>query len=244
MLFVMNVYAAIALCFVPLTLLFVLIHIFSHMKIINELLAVLFGLFAVLPISFLQFYIGSFSFFTSNNWITQLLHIILFNGLIEELFKALALAFFPSRKITLGNFFLCALLCGMSLACFESAIYFLQELQQAHAFGAQLIYRQIFMRMFTADIVHMLCAGLGGLFIWSVKHHKIAPLAIICAVLLHGLYDFFALYDTLRIFSIVAILLMAVQCRLSYLTQVERNSEQTAATKKNRTVKRSARGGA
>ena len=109
----------------------------------------------------------------------------------------------------------------MSLGCFESAIYFLQHLQQANTIGAHLIYVQMFERMFTSDAVHALCAGLGGLFIRSVKRMRIDIAAVLFAPLLHGLYDFFALYDDFKRFSVAAILLLAVQCRISYRIQAD-----------------------
>ncbi|MBP3710482.1 MAG: PrsW family intramembrane metalloprotease [Treponema sp.] len=213
----MNVYLAIMLCFIPLFAFILLIRFFFNIHFITELTAVLLGLAAVLPISFLQFYISGFAPFASNIWHTQFLRALFFNGFIEELIKMVVLILLPSKKLSLGKFLLCSLLCGISLGCFESAIYFLQRLQHAHALGAQLVYRQIFMRMFTTDIVHALCAGLSCFFVWGSKNKKVHVLPFIFAVLLHGLYNFFALYDALRVFSFVAILFMAIQCRLYYM---------------------------
>ena len=219
--FFMNIYFAIVLCFVPLFIFFLLIQIFSKIQLLTKLIAVFLGLAAVLPISFLQFYISGVSPFASTEWRTQLLRAILFNGFIEELIKMLMLLLLPSKKLSLGRFFLCALLCGIGLGCFESAIYFLQRLRYAYALGAQLVYRQIFVRMFTTDIVHALCAGLSCFFVWGIKCKKVYVVPFVFAVLLHGVYDFFALYDALRVFSIVAILFMAIQCRLYYMKLTE-----------------------
>jgi hypothetical protein len=215
--FDMNIYAALALCFVPYSIVFLLLKFPGKVKITAELLATFLGLFAVLPITFLQFYIRGFTFFNRNTWSSELLKAIVFNGLIEEILKMLVMFLFPSKKTTIGKFFGCALLCGVSLGCFESSIYFLQQLQHANSMGAYLVYKEIFVRMFTTDFLHMFCAGLSGLFVWSVKHHKADVPALLYPVLLHGLYNFFALYDNYRWFAVAAILFAAVQCRLRYM---------------------------
>ncbi|QNL96496.1 PrsW family glutamic-type intramembrane protease [Treponema sp. Marseille-Q4132] len=220
----MNIYAALALCFVPLIIIFFFVRRFAQTGIILCLYAVLLGLLAVAPISILQFYAADIPFLNSDHWITQLLRAVLFNGLIEEFIKIIFMLFLPSKRLSLGKFFLCACICGMSLGCFESAIYFLQHLQQANTIGAHLIYAQIFTRMFTSDAVHTLCAGLGALFIRSIKRMRIDIAAVLFAPLIHGLYDFFALYDDFKWFSAAAILFLAVQCRIGYTSQAEEKS--------------------
>jgi RsiW-degrading membrane proteinase PrsW (M82 family) len=217
----MNIYAAIALCFVPYIFVFLLFHFAVHVKIMTELWSSLLGLLAVVPITFIQFYIAGIPFFNSGRWSSELFKAILFNGLIEELLKMAVLFLIPSKKLTLGRFFACALLCGLSLGCFESVIYFLQHLQSANSRGAVLLYEQIFIRMFTTDILHMFCAGLAGLFVWSVKQHKTDVMAIIYPVIIHGLYNFFALFDEYRWFALAAILFAAVQCRIRYVNMKE-----------------------
>lgn len=219
--FYMNIHAALALCFVPLIVMFFFVRRFAQVGTIVCLYAVLLGLLAVAPISILQFYVADIPILNSNHWITQLLRAVLFNGLIEEFIKIIFIFFLPSKRLSLGNFFLCACICGMSLGCFESAIYFLQHLQQANTIGTHLIYVQIFTRMFTSDAVHTLCAGLGGLFIRSIKRMRIDIAAFLFAPLIHGLYDFFALYDDFKRFSVAALLFLVVQCRISYTSQAE-----------------------
>ena len=223
--FYMNIYAALALCFVPLLIMFWAVRRFGRVGIISMLYAALLGLLAVAPISILQFYAADIPFLHSDHWITQLLRAILFNGLIEEFIKMIVMLFLPSKRLSLGKFFMCACICGMSLGCFESAIYFLQHLQQANTIGAHLIYVQLFERMFTSDAVHALCAGLSALFIRSLKRMRIDIAAFLFAPLLHGLYDFFALYDDFKRFSIAAILFLAVQCRISYRMQSDENQK-------------------
>lgn len=215
----MNIYAAFALCFAPYVIVLLLLKFLGKVKIVSELVVTLLGLLAVLPITFLQFYIGAFPVFNKDSWAGALLKAVVFNGFIEETIKMFVLFLLPEKKTTLGKFFGCALLLGVSLGCFESAIYFLQRLQHANAAGAYLVYEEIFMRIFTTDFLHMFCTGLSGLFVWSVRHHKLDVLAILYPILLHGLYNFFALYDSFRWFAIAAILYAAVQCRLRYTIQ-------------------------
>ncbi len=202
------------------------------------LYAVLLGLLAVAPISILQFYAADIPFLHSDDWIMQLLRAILFNGLIEEFIKMIVMLFLPSKRLSLGKFFMCACICGMSLGCFESAIYFLQHLQQANTIGAHLIYVQLFERMFTSDAVHTLCAGLSALFIRSVKRMRIDIAALLFAPLLHGLYDFFALYDDFKWFSIAAILFLAVQCRISYRMQSDEKQKAGIRAKAKKTAEK------
>ncbi|MDR9858304.1 PrsW family glutamic-type intramembrane protease [Treponema socranskii] len=234
----MNIYAPLALCFVPLLIIFLPIHRFGRVGIISMLYAVLLGLLAVAPISILQFYAADIPFLHSDDWITQLLRAILFNGLIEEFIKMIVMLFLPSKRLSLGKFFMCACICGMSLGCFESAIYFLQHLQQANTIGAHLIYVQLFERMFTSDAVHTLCAGLSALFIRSVKRMRIDIAALLFAPLLHGLYDFFALYDDFKWFSIAAILFLAVQCRISYRMQSDEKQKAGIRSKAKKTAEK------
>ena len=236
--FYMNIYAPLALCFVPLLIIFLPIHRFGRVGIISMLYAVLLGLLAVAPISILQFYTTDIPFLHSDDWITQLLRAILFNGLIEEFIKMIVMLFLPSKRLSLGKFFMCACICGMSLGCFESAIYFLQHLQQANTIGAHLIYVQLFERMFTSDAVHTLCAGLSALFIRSVKRMRIDIAALLFAPLLHGLYDFFALYDDFKWFSIAAILFLAVQCRISYRMQSDEKQKAGIRSKAKKTAEK------
>lgn len=236
--FYMNIYAPLALCFVPLLIIFLPIHRFGRVGIISMLYAVLLGLLAVAPISILQFYAADIPFLHSDDWITQLLRAILFNGLIEEFIKMIVMLFLPSKRLSLGKFFMCACICGMSLGCFESAIYFLQHLQQANTIGAHLIYVQLFERMFTSDAVHTLCAGLSALFIRSVKRMRIDIAALLFAPLLHGLYDFFALYDDFKWFSIAAILFLAVQCRISYRMQSDEKQKAGIRSKAKKTAEK------
>lgn len=207
----------IIICFVPIIIAFIAITIKSQLKVTHELLACLFGLIAVLPISFIQYFIPDLSSHFSSVILYSLLQSFLLYGLVEELLKMVLLLPLPHKNYGAKDFLLLSFLMGLTLGCFESVVYYFTHLQTASNMGAQLLYVQIFVRIFTSDIIHMTCTGLSALFIFSsrAKQRRISPL--IYAILLHGLYDFFAGFNSgLRYFSIVVVLLAAVECRTKY----------------------------
>lgn len=185
------------------------------------LISCLFAMLAVLPITFLQYYF-SFLLPASNNsaqFTVFLLFakVVIFNGIIEELFKTLFIALIPAKKIKFRHFFICSLLFGLCLGAFESSVYFLNNIQNANNRGAQLIYEMVFARIFTSDLVHMMCAGLCGIFIWSARTKKIDILAILFAIFAHTAYDFFCSFNGEgRWFGLAAILFVIVECRVHY----------------------------
>jgi RsiW-degrading membrane proteinase PrsW (M82 family) len=213
-----NIYAAITLCFVPYFILFAVCRFAMQVKIGYELFASLLGLIAVLPITFLQFYVINFPFFNAGTYSAELLKALIMNGLIEEVIKMTVLLLLPAKKMDSAKFFACALLCGLCLGCFESTVYFLQHLQRANAAGAKLLYEQIFARMFTADMLHLCCTGLTGLFIWTCRRKRAMVSTLIYAVVIHGIYNFFSLFTTnVRWFALAALLFAAVECRTCYI---------------------------
>ena len=193
----MNVYMCLALCCLPFVLCFVCFKIFSSIKISTELFAGLFGLLAVLPITFLQFLITGVVLKQSISSVSGILPLFLktvfFNGLIEECVKMMCMLLIPRKKLTFSQFFMAALLCGLCLGCFESVVYFLQYLQSANERGARLLYHLIFARIFSSDIIHTFCAGLCGIF------------------------NFFASFQSnIKWFSVVVILFLLVETRIHY----------------------------
>ena len=217
----MNVYMCLALCCLPFVLCFVFFKMFSSVKISTELFAGLFGLLAVLPITFLQFLITGVVLKQSISSVSGILPLFLktvfFNGLIEECVKMMCMLLIPRKKLTFSQFFMAALLCGLCLGCFESVVYFLQYLQSANERGARLLYHLIFARIFSSDIIHTFCAGLCGIFIWSCISKQIDVWALIFAVLSHGIFNFFASFQSnIKWFSVVVILFLFVETRIHY----------------------------
>ncbi len=212
------------LCFVPLLFAFCLFTFIFKLKISHQLLAILLGLTIVFPISVIQYVVPTTNVFQNMPIVGTMLKSLIIYGLIEELFKTIVLVPVLSTKSikeeysALQLLFLSFLL-GLSLACFESLVYLFDRLQIANNKGAQLLYHHIFLRIFTSDLIHMSCAGLCGLFVISKRYNnnksKISYLFL--AILLHGIYDFFAGFqNNLKYFSYFVVLLALIECRVKY----------------------------
>ena len=212
------------LCFVPLLFAFCLFTFVFKLKISHQLLAVLLGLAIVFPISVIQYVVPTTNVFQNMPVVGTMLKSLIIYGLVEELFKTIVLVPVLSTKSIKEEYsaiqllFLSFLL-GLSLACFESLVYLFDRLQIANNKGAQLLYHHIFLRIFTSDLIHMSCAGLCGLFVISKRYNnnksKISYLFL--AILLHGIYDFFAGFqNNLKYFSYLVVLLALIECRVKY----------------------------
>ena len=216
----------IALCFVPLIISILIFTFCFKLKISHQLIAVLLGLLAVLPISFIQYFLPEIPEIGFNPILHTLLKSLLLYGLVEELFKTLILLLLPHKLYDsqdtengIRNFLFLAFVMGLALGCFESVVYYFDHLQIAHSKGATLLYGQIAVRIFTSDIIHMTCTGLGGLFIYSCRNKTSRVSFLVVAVLLHGIYDFFAGFSTansLHWFSIAVVLMALIECRVKY----------------------------
>ena len=217
----MNLYAFLALCFIPLVAAFVILMlVVPGLKIRYCVWACVLSLIAVVPIAFIQYFVLHLPVFNTNTFVSLLITAVIFNGLVEESVKLIFLAFIPQKKQTLSCFFACCLLFGLTLGSFESVIYLVRHLQEAgvpqELMGA---FTLIFMRMLTAVLIHTFCAGLSGLYLWLFRHQRNNVLPFVYAVLLHGVYNFFAAFTTgYRWFSVVAIVFALLECRIWYTT--------------------------
>lgn len=217
----MNLYFCLCICLLPFLVALVLFKHFSSITFSTELIASLLALLAVLPITFLQFFVGiafaNIKVTSANSAVFLFLRILLFNGIIEECLKMLIMFLIPRKKLSFENFFVASVLCGLCFGCFESIIYFLQYLQSANERGADLIYYMIFARIFTSDLIHALCSGLCGICLWSYALKRGDSMSLIIAILAHAAYDFFAGFTSnIRWFSIVVILFLALEVRIHY----------------------------
>ena len=227
----MNASAPIILCFVPFVTTFALFAILvPKISVIKELLAAAAGLLALVPITIAQFLIPGMRLFGQSRALSILLYSILFLGLIEEAFKALTLFFVGGKGERLSHWFCYSLLAGMIFGSFESVIYFLQDIQNiGHGVTLNLIY----LRMFTALLIHTLCAGLGGFTVYYIKNLRWNVWPLLNAVLIHGLYDYFVSFNTAtRFFSIIVILSAAIKCRVCFMQIAEEEKAKNAPTKK------------
>ncbi|MBQ0002879.1 MAG: PrsW family intramembrane metalloprotease [Treponema sp.] len=222
----MNVYAAIILCFIPFITVFLLLKIFiDEISITKELIACALGLLALIPITVLQYSFGDFFQIKGRMFFALLFRAILLYGLIEEGFKCAALFLLPVKKCNLKEIFFYGLLAGLFLGCFESVIYILSSIQKASAHSGTVLLYLIYIRSFTSILIHAFAAGLLAMFVYSVKNKCIRVSALVYPVLLHGLYDFFVIMPKpMNIFSYVIILLLLLECRISYVRIKERLS--------------------
>ena len=213
----------IALCFVPLILAIVIFSTGFKLRLTHQLIAVLLGLATVLPISFIQYFMPAIPGLPLSPVVRALLKSVLLYGLVEEAIKTLALLPLPHKLYDNENdragFLMLAFTVGLSLGCFESVVYYFDHLQIANSRGATLLYGQIAVRIFTSDVIHIMCTGLCGLFIYSCRNKPAHVSFLVAAVLLHGIYDFFAGFSStsnLRWFSIAVVLMAIIECRVKY----------------------------
>ena len=220
-----SIYMGFILCFVPLIVFFVILTFTSKIKIIHLIISCLLGLLTVLPVSLIQYFIPGFTFQSQIPVLTSILQSLIIYGLIEEVFKTVFMIPVPYKEYSRFQMILLSFLFGISLACFESAVYFFTYLHLAADKGASLLYSKIFIRIFTADILHTACAGLNGIFLYRIRQKNRKISILIFSIVLHGLYDFFAgLQGNLQWFAIPVILLAVLECRIKY-TALE-NSQQ------------------
>ncbi|MCR5289519.1 MAG: PrsW family intramembrane metalloprotease [Treponema sp.] len=214
----MNIYVPILVCFSFFILVFILLALrVPGLKVSHQLVATLFGLLSVFPIAFLEYIILSLPVFTSHTYMSVIVTALIFNGLVEETLKMVFMLPLPHKTIKLPAFFSLCLLSGLIIGSFESVIYFLHHIQTAGINIVESAYTLILTRMGTSVLIHAFCSALSGLYIWSYhnKQTHIAP--FVHAVLLHGLYDFFAAFSTnYRYFAFAVLLFAIVQCRTTY----------------------------
>ena len=209
----------IILCFIPLIFAFLIFAAGFKLKLTHLLIAILLGLVAVLPISFIQYFMPALPGLPISAVVRALLKSLLLYGLVEEAIKTLALLPVPHKNENRLNFLLLAFTAGLSLGCFESVVYYFDHLQIANSRGATLLYGQIAVRIFTSDIIHMCCTGLCGLFLFSCRNKPRHISCLITAVILHGVYDFFAGFSgNLRWFSVAVVLMAIAECRIKYIS--------------------------
>ena len=213
----LSIILPVFLCFIPLIAVFLIFLLGFKMRAGQLCVAVLLGLIAVFPISVIQFFLPSVNILTEMPILREILKSLLLYGLIEELLKCVFILPLPKKDKTALEFLFLAFTMGLALGCFESIVYYLDHLQMANNRSATLLYGSIFARIFSSDLIHMTCTGLCGLFIFSIRNKSTHITCLLSAVLLHGIYDFFAGFQNgLRWFAVAAILLAIAECRIKY----------------------------
>ena len=201
----MSALSAIGICFVPLLVLAAIFLLtMKNLKVLQVLFAILSGLLALIPISAIQYYGAKLPFLASNTLLNMLIVALVFNGLIEEGLKSASMLLMPWKKADIGTFTAAAILQGFALGSFEAVIYLIT--------GAQ----DISLRLSTAAVIHALCAGLSGLFIWTIHQKQTRVRPLIAAILIHGIYNYFAGSTQFWWLSIITILYAAIRLRFFY----------------------------
>lgn len=204
-----SLFIAIALCFIPLAAFIVCLVILVEDYVLwKSLVSCFLGIVTVAPIAFLQFVLFGTGLFQAYSLAGVLVSAIVINGLIEELVKAILLFFIPQIKADKKVFFLYSLTAGLALGCVETFIYLISGSVNMFA-----------LRLVTAVVLHTLCAGLDGLFVFGVRTGQTVFAPVVFSVFLHGVYNYFAGFNTNTIYfylSFAAILFAAVECRIRY----------------------------
>lgn len=210
-------YLGIVLCFIPLILMFIIDTFCFKLEALHQLFAILLGLFAVLPISFIQYFLPGIKILEAMPVLYSLLKSIILYGLVEEMVKMLLFLPLPHKDYTEFKTLMLAFIFGAAIASFESVVYFLTYLQNSQITGGKLLYGSIFLRIFSSDIIHICCTGLCALFVYTLRNKPAKISILVTAILLHGIYDFFAGFTNgLRWFSVPVILLTIAECRIKY----------------------------
>lgn len=218
----MNIYIAALLCVVPYVLCFIGIKLFSKAKLVSLISASVLGLLAVLPISFLEYFQSvELPVFlkNANTILVSLLSCFIICGLIEEAVKMLFFVFVPKKNVAFGSFVAACFLGGLCVGCFENIVYLLLEIQKNNARGGNFLYLMFYGKRIAPLMIHAFCSGLCGIYLWSVINKQADVLAFIFAVLMHGIYDFFAQFDSfLKYFAFAAVLFAIIELRIRYST--------------------------
>ncbi|WP_407429551.1 PrsW family glutamic-type intramembrane protease [Treponema sp.] len=217
----MNLYALLGISFIPSIVFFTLaVFLNQNLKIKYCVLSCILALITVIPTSLIQFYVLSLPIFNGYTFASVMITAVLFNGLIEESMKMLFMCMIPQKKQILSSFFCSVVLYGLVTGGFESVIYIVNKFQEIQGQGGKEIVVQLLLnRIFSAQAIHLFCAGLSGLYIWNFRHQKKNPVPFIYAVLLHGIYNFFISFSSMyRWLAIIAILFAAVECRIFYVS--------------------------
>ncbi|MBQ0051013.1 MAG: PrsW family intramembrane metalloprotease [Treponema sp.] len=217
----MNVFALLGISFLPALLFFVLAVILNKdFKIRWGLFAGALGLLTVVPTSLIQYYVLSLPIFNGYTFASVMVTAVIFNGLIEEAMKMLFMCPIPQKKQNLSAFFCCAILFGLFVGGFESVVYVVRKFQEITLIsGKEIVLKLLFGRIFSAQAIHVFCSGLLALYLWNFRNGQKNIMPFVYAVLLHGIYNFFAGFSSgYRWLALAAILFAAVECRIFYLT--------------------------
>lgn len=224
------VYASLALCLIPLAVLFVCLRLLvQDFKISKGLWACLLGLLAVIPCVLLHMFFIDSGGIPVQSLVALLLEMLLV-ALIEESVKFAVMFAMPARKDSLLVFFSYSCLCGFSLACFETLVYMLTG--KINAGGLSFVWR------LPAMLLHLACTGLAGMTVYSIRKKSVRILPFLFAVLFHGVYNYFELFrdDFRQYFAYVVVLIALFECRIQYAS-LKSNFEELSLVEADKSIK-------
>ncbi|MDR3312355.1 MAG: hypothetical protein LBS64_04400 [Spirochaetaceae bacterium] len=206
---------SLVLCFVPSVAVGMVCALRKTLRWQEVLLAAATGLVVFVPIILLQFLTGGLPLFKSRALISVLFRALVFNGVIEETIKMLGIALLGAgRKKSLAAGTAQAAVAGLVLGGFETAAYFIAG------------YRNILLRLCTAVVIHCEGAVLSSFSVRSGAVGRRCWRSFVLAILIHGVYNFFAGFaPPIRWFSVAAILLGALECRIAYRKLAGKDAE-------------------
>ena len=206
------IFQSFCFCFVPLLIIFAVFYAsVPNLKFPAAILSVLAGFLAIIPVGLLTVLVFPHLNIKNQSLSAVLIQDLLMNGFVEELFKMLFIFIFVPKKLDLKTFFICSLLAGFSVGCFELLIYFPS--------WSENVLLKFILRIFTAVLLHAFCAGLSGIFVYSIKINHTQILPFVFAFVFHGIYNYFAgfkLNVPFFYFSFAVVAIAAIECRVRY----------------------------
>lgn len=183
--FMDMIYLQIFLCFLPIILSGIILPFcIKTLNFKRICFALLLGILSFIPIVISQFFLFRLDIFTRKTISWIFLTCLICNGFIEETFKMLFLNLAckkaPKPTIDKSSFLGIGVLSGLTLASFETLIYFIT--------GST----NIILRICTAVLIHGSCSLMSAIFIWERKRNNSFSFMYFFAILIHGLYNFFA----------------------------------------------------
>ena len=204
------VYASLALCLIPLVVLFVCLRLLvQDFNSAKGLWACILGLVAVIPCVLLHMFFIDSGGLPYQSLVGLLLEMLL-GALIEESVKFAVMFGMPARKNSLLLFLSYSMLCGFSLGCFETLVYILTG--KINAGGLTFVWR------LPPMLLHLACTGLAGLTVYSIRKKSVKILPFLFAVLFHGVYNYFEHFgdDFRQYFAYVVVIIALFECRIQY----------------------------
>ena len=196
------------LCFLPIFLSLILFpFIIKSFNFKNAFFSVFIGFLTFIPIIIIHYLLYNIHFFTKNSIFNLFLFYLIFNGITEETIKMLFF-YIHNKLFQKSVFFACCITSSLTLASFETFIYFLTG------------NTNIILRLFTAVIIHTICALFSAIYIEEKKSQ--ISFSFFWAIMLHTLYNFFAsLPDFFNFFSIIVIIFGIIKLIVKFLPNNE-----------------------